>query len=96
MDLSLILQQTVVPMLVIFATQFVKKANSIPISSGQVARIRTFVGILTFVLTAVSAWLSGDLQSVLSPDILKVGIETAISFVIAHFGYHGISAAANK
>ena len=75
---------------VMAATQGVKKLSFIPINDGQKARIRTFVGIATFVGTVLTAWSDGNLESVLSPDMINVGVTWGATWALAHFGYKGI------
>lgn len=79
-----------VTILVPLLTQGVKKIQAIPISEGQTAKVRTFVGISTFVLTATGAYLAGDLQSVLSPEILQVGLVSVINFLVILVGHKGV------
>ena len=87
-----LIQQLLVMVGVILATQGVKKLSFIPINSGQKARIRTFVGVATFVATALTAWSDGNLESVLSPDMINVGVTSAVTFLLAHWGYKGVVA----
>ncbi len=89
MDINII-HQIAITVLVPLITQGVKKIQAIPISEGQTARIRTFVGLTTFALTAITAYMDGNLDSVLSPQMIEVGLATAISFALAHFGYKGV------
>ena len=79
--------QLAISAFVLFGTEGVKRIQAIPINDGQKIRIRTFVGITTFVLTALTAWLNGNLESVLSPQMIEVGIATGASWLLAHFGY---------
>ena len=79
--------QIVISALVMLGTQGVKKVQSIPINEGQTVRIRSFVAVATFGLTALTAYLDGNLESVLSPDIIQVGLWAGASWVLAHLGY---------
>jgi len=79
--------QIVIAGLVMLATQGVKKVQSVPINEGQTVRVRSFVAVATFGLTAVTAYLDGNLESVLSPEIIEVGLWTGASWVAAHLGY---------
>ncbi len=95
MDISIIIQTIVIPVIVIFGTQVIKKAQSIPINSGDTAKLRTVAVVMSFILTALKAYLDGNLEGFITPDMLKVGAETLITFIIAHAGYKGISKASN-
>lgn len=89
MDINII-HQLLVTIGVMLATQGVKKISLIPINDGQTARIRTFVGILTFAATGLTAYADGNLQGFLTPELLQVGLATVLSFVLAHLGYQNI------
>lgn len=86
MDLNPI-YQLVVSVVVLYATQGIKKIQAIPINDGQKIRIRTFVGVLTFVLTLVGAWVNGNLSSAITPDMIQIGVGTGISWLISHLAY---------
>lgn len=86
---NLIIRQLLISVFTILATQGVKKASFIPVNAGQTARIRTVVGIVTFGATAVTAWLNGDLESVISPEMIAVAAEASVSFILALIGYDG-------
>jgi len=75
---------------VILATQGVKWVQAIPINQGQTARVRTFVGVLTFLVTAITYWSQGKLETFLTPELISVGVAGVISWALAHFGYRGI------
>lgn len=79
--------QLIISIVVLYATQGVKKIQAIPINDGQKAKIRTFVGVSTFVLTALTAWLDGNLESVLSPQMIEVGFATGASWLVSHIAY---------
>lgn len=79
--------QLVISVVVLFGTQWVKQVQSIPINDGQKARIRTLVGVSTFLLTALTAWMNGNLESVLSPQMLEVGVATALTWFVSHTAY---------
>ena len=79
--------QLIISIEVLFSTQWIKKAQSIPINDGQKLRIRTFVGVSTFILTALTAWLNGNLESVLSPQMLEVGVATGLTWFVSHTAY---------
>ena len=87
-----LIQQLLIMVGVILATQGVKKISLIPINEGQKTRIRTFVGVATFVGTALTAWSNGNLESILSPDMINVGVTAGVTFLLAHFGYKGVVA----
>lgn len=90
MDITLILQQVIAPVLVILATQGVKKASFIPVNAGQTARLRTVAGVLSFSSALLVAFSKGELESFISPEMINVGIEAAITFAISHFGYKNL------
>lgn len=79
--------QVIISAVVLFATQGVKKIQSIPINDGQKLRIRSFVGVTTFGLTLLTAWLNGDLTGVLTPDMIQVGVAGGVSWFLSHFAY---------
>lgn len=79
--------QLIISIVVMFVTQWVKKVQAVPINDSQKVRIRTFVGVSTFVLTALTAWLNGNLESVLSPQIIEVGVATGLSWLVSHLAY---------
>lgn len=81
------LYQIIIAAFVMFATQGVKKVQAIPINDGQKVRIRAFVGIATFGLTILTAWMDGKLESVLSPEMIEVGLGAGASWLLAHLGY---------
>ena len=81
--------QLAISLAVMFGTQLVKKAQAVPINDGQKARIRTFVGVSTFILTALTAYLNGNLESVLSPQMIEVGVATGFSWLVSHMAYKG-------
>lgn len=81
------LYQLVISILVMYGTEGVKRMQSVPINEGQKGRIRTFVGVSTFVLSALTAWLDGNLESVLSPQMVEVGVATGLSWVVSHIAY---------
>ena len=81
------LYQLVIGVIVMFVTQGVKKVQAIPIEEGQKTRIRTFVVIATFGLTALTAWLDGTLDSVVGPQMVEVGVATGITWLLTHLGY---------
>ena len=84
------LYQLVISVVILFVTQGVKSVQAIPINEGQKVRIRAFVGVATFVLTALIAWLDGNLESVLSPQMIEVIVATGASWLIAHLGYKNL------
>ena len=86
MDISP-LYQVIISVVVLFGTQAIKKIQAIPINDGQKTRIRTFVGITTFVLTGVTAWLDGRLEDVIGPEVIEVGLATGISWLLSELGY---------
>ena len=88
MDLNLI-QQVLIAVLIPVVTQGVKKIQGIPINSGQKGRILTFVAVLSFLASAGTAWLNGELESFLSPEMIEVGINTLFSFTLSILGYEG-------
>lgn len=90
MELNLIIQQIVSPLFVLLATQGVKKASFIPINAGQTARLRTVAGVLSFGSALVLALANGELESFLSPDMIKVGVEGGLNFLVAHLAYRGL------
>ncbi len=75
------------PILVILATQGVKKISSIPISEGQTARIRAMTGVLSFAIALFTAFVDGKLDSFLSPDMIGVAVNAGIVFALSHFGF---------
>ena len=79
--------QLVISMVVMYGTQLVKRTQAIPVNDGQKGRIRTFVGVSTFVLTALTAYLNGNLESVLSPQMIEVGVATGLSWIVSHVAY---------
>ena len=87
MDTINLLYQLVISIVILFSTQWVKRVQSIPINDGQKLRIRTFVGVSTFILTALTAWLDGSLESVLSPQMIEVGVATGLTWFISHTAY---------
>ncbi len=86
MNLELLLQ-IVGPVLVIFVTQLIKKSETIQINSGDKVKLRTLAGILSFLAAGITAFLSGDLQSFVTPDMIQIGVDSAINFIFAYFGY---------
>ena len=85
--MELIIQQLLAPALVILATQGVKKASAIPVNQGQTARIRTVAGVLSFTSALLAAFASGELEGFLNPDMVNVGVNAVVTFLIAHVGY---------
>lgn len=84
------LHQLLVAVGVMLATQGVKKVKGIPVNQGQTARVRTVAGILSFVATLGVAFADGNIESVLSPDLIQVGVGAAASWLLAHFGYKAV------
>lgn len=81
------LYQLIISVVVLYATQGVKRIQAIPINDGQKARTRTFVGVATFGLTALTAYLNGNLESVVSPQMVEVGLASGVSWIVAHLAY---------
>ena len=86
MDIDII-QTILTPIFVILATQGVKKISAIPINAGQTAKIRTLVGVLSFGSTLLLAFVDGKLESVLSPELIEVGVNAVIVFFLSHIGF---------
>ena len=79
--------QLIISVVVLYGTQLVKRIQAVPINDGQKTRIRTFVGVATFGLTVLTAYLNGNLESVLSPQMIEVGVATIISWGVSHLAY---------
>ena len=83
MDISTVLA----PILVILATQGIKRFSAIPINKGQAGKLMTVAGVLSFVASLLLAAGKGELQSFLSPEMIDVGVNTVLTFVLAQLGY---------
>lgn len=90
MDLSILIQQIISPLFVLLATQGVKKASLIPINQGQTARVRSVAAILSFGSALLVAFANGNLEGFLTPDMINVGVNGLITFVLAHVGYKAV------
>ena len=89
MDINLV-NQLLVPILVLIGTQGVKKIQAIPVNQGQTARVRAVAGVLSFVSAGLIAWVDGSLESFLSPQVIEVGVVASLSWILAHIGYKSI------
>ena len=88
--MELILQQLLAPVLVILATQGIKKASFIPINQGQTAKVRSVAVILSFLSALLVAFAEGKLESFLSPEMVNTGVNGLITFVISHIAYKNL------
>ena len=83
------LQLLLVSVFTILATQGVKRAKNIPINKGQAIKLRTLSAVLAFGSSLVIAFANGTLETFLSPELIDVGINGGISWLLAHLGYQG-------
>ena len=67
--------------------QGAKRAKSIPVNSGQTARLRIVLGVLVLAGNALSAFLNGDLESFVASDQVNLLLNSAVSAVLAHATY---------
>src|SRR3990167_8109347 len=88
-----VIQTILTPIFVILVTQGVKKISAIPISAGQTAKLRTLVGVLSFGSTLLLAFIDGKLESVLSPELIEVGVNSIVVFILSHIGFKAAKAA---
>ena|SRR3990167_7024700 len=83
--------QILSPILVILLTQGVKKINAIPINAGQKGKLLITAGVLSFVVSIITALANGNLESFVTPEMMNVGINTVLTFVLSQIGYKGVA-----
>ena len=90
MDFNII--QILAPILVILLTQGVKKISAIPINAGQKKKLMATAGVLSFVVSIISAFANGSLDSFVTPELVNVGVNTVLTFILSQVGYKGVVA----
>lgn len=68
--------------------EIVKRIQSIPVSAGQTNRIRVVALVFAFLGNLGTAYVSGDLSTFLSPELITVGVQAVVAFGISHLTYH--------
>lgn len=67
--------------------QGAKKVQSIPLNSGQVVKLRIVLAVLVLAGNVLNAFLNGDLENFAASEQVNIIINSAASWVFAHFVY---------
>ncbi len=67
--------------------QGAKKVDSIPVNSGQVAKLRIVGLFLSFAGTVIASYVAGDLAN---EAMWKTGVDGVVSYLVATGFYSGI------
>ena len=70
-----------------FLIQKAKHIQSIPISSGQTAKLRIVLTVLTLAGNGLGAYLSGNLADPSFIDGVSVAVQSLIGFAWSHYSY---------
>lgn len=72
-------------------TELVKYINAVPINSGEKAKIRTFVIILSAVFNCTLLWANGSLDQPALTNAIQLIMATLGSALTAHVTYKAVS-----
>ncbi len=84
---NVLLHQLLSTVGVLVTTQLIKRASFIPVNQGQTSRVLAVAGVLSFSANLITAWSTGNLDGFLTPDMINVGVGTAVTWLLAHTGY---------
>lgn len=64
-----------------------KRVQSIPVSAGQVAKLRILLGVLVLGGNTLSAFLNGNLEGFVGSDQVTVLLNSTVSWLAGHLMY---------